>query len=61
MGHGNRTVVMAMMQVLSGGPGEIIDSAAHRWTAHVPTINASIPKLLARNGFGDDDSHCYYT
>jgi hypothetical protein len=29
-----------MVQVLSGGPGEIIDSAAHRWTAHRPQMPA---------------------
>jgi AcrR family transcriptional regulator len=54
--HGNRTVVMTMMQVLIGGPGEIDDLAVHQLASQMYEPLAPVfTKYLERNGFRDTD------
>ena len=54
--HGNRTVVMTMMQVLIGGPGEIDDDAVHQLASQMyEPLAPAFTKYLERNGFRDTD------
>lgn len=54
--YGNRTVVMTMMQVLIGGPGEIDDLAVHELASQMyEPLAPAFTKYLERNGFRDTD------
>lgn len=56
MVHGNRTIVMTMMQVLIGGPGEIDDLAVHQLASQMyEPLAPAFENYLARNGFRDSD------
>lgn len=54
--HGNRTVVMTMMQVLIGAPGEIDDLAVHQLASQMyDPLAPAFANYLQRNGFRDDN------
>jgi AcrR family transcriptional regulator len=54
--HGNRTVVMTMMQVLIGAPGEIDDLAVHSLASQMyEPLAPAFANYLRRNGFRDSD------
>lgn len=54
MVHGNRTIVMTMMQVLIGGPGEIDDFAVHQLASQMyEPLAPAFENYLVSNGFRD--------
>jgi AcrR family transcriptional regulator len=54
--YGNRTVVMTMMQVLIGAPGEIDDPTVHELASQMyEPLAPAFTKYLERNNFRDTD------
>lgn len=54
--HGNRTVVLTMLQVLTGGPGEMNDPEVRALANQMyEPMEPAFRHYLARNGFRDTD------